>query len=592
MLNVEVGRDPSALQQENQTLYAVIDLVSSSLELRSILRGIVDLATAATGCHACFIYLLEDERLTIRAASPVFSHAVDRVQFSVNEGLTGWVARHRCPAFIRDQAMQDPRMKFVSLLEEERFQSMVAVPILARSGQTIGVIVLHTQAPHEFEEDTLNLLQNIASLIGGALENAQLYERERHRVDMLTDLSALAQEVSSAPDRAALGELVTRSARRLLGAQVCQLFLSGSDGAELLLLGSSPEAAPAPASSLAAVVLLGALNGRRRSAAATLWPKLTDAKLLVAPLTAGEERLGVLCAASHAGRSFSDEQDEVARALAHLTALAIKRVELIEGLTTRSAVKELFEALMSGATALAAAKAEEVHCPLTDAYVMVCAEPAETHRWTTGWLACAEEIGRALSASAPRSAVEAGPGPVRAVLSIDGSSQERTQDVLAKLRELGRRTGATIGLSERYAVPEQAPRALREAADAAGISRALAPGGGAIAYAELGAYRYLVRIHPDDVPRDRMRAAVDALIAYDSRRHTALLDTLERFLVDRGSVVDSSRALFIHPNTLRQRLARIEELTGLKLDQADLLSLELAIKLARLQVRPNAAPAA
>src|SRR6202023_4155453 len=90
-------------------------------------------------------------------------------------------------------------------------------------------------------------------------------------------------------------------------------------------------------------------------------------------------------------------------------------------------------------------------------------------------------------------------------------------------------------------------------------------------------------------PRDRMREAVDTLIAYDSRRRAALLDTLERYLAERRSVIESARELFIHPNTLRQRLGRIEELTGLKLDEDDLLSLELAIKLARLHGRPPAA---
>jgi DNA-binding PucR family transcriptional regulator len=86
-----------------------------------------------------------------------------------------------------------------------------------------------------------------------------------------------------------------------------------------------------------------------------------------------------------------------------------------------------------------------------------------------------------------------------------------------------------------------------------------------------------------------MRAAVDLLIAYDARRRTALLDTLERYLAERRSVIESARALFIHPNTLRQRLARIEELTGVELDRDDLLSLELAIKLARLHGRPGMA---
>jgi DNA-binding PucR family transcriptional regulator len=142
-------------------------------------------------------------------------------------------------------------------------------------------------------------------------------------------------------------------------------------------------------------------------------------------------------------------------------------------------------------------------------------------------------------------------------------------------------------LSEVREAPAEATHAYREALDAATIGRALLGEGGAIAYSQLGAYRYLVHIAADDAPRDRMRTAVDQLIAYDRKRRTALLDTLERYLAERRSVIESARALFIHPNTLRQRLGRIEELTGLDLDKDDLLSLELAIKLARLHGRPG-----
>src|SRR3984893_4702032 len=150
------------LREENQTLYSVIKLVSSSSELGPMLQGIVDLATEASDCHACFIYLLEDERLTIRAASPVYADAVGNVQMGLGEGLTGWVARHRTPEFIRDRAMDDPRMKYFPVLEEERFQSMVAVPILARAGDTIGVIVLHTEGPRGFAGEQSSALAHIA----------------------------------------------------------------------------------------------------------------------------------------------------------------------------------------------------------------------------------------------------------------------------------------------------------------------------------------------------------------------------------------------------------------------------------------------
>jgi signal transduction protein with GAF and PtsI domain len=151
---------------ENQTLYAVIKTVSSSLALDRVLDGIVEIATDATGCHACFVYFVEGGRLELRAASPQYAHLVGEVGFGLDEGLTGWVARTKTPEFIRDDAMKDPRMKYVPELEEERFQSMVAVPVLAKAGHVIGVIVLHTQAPREFEDDVLEFLVHTASLVG------------------------------------------------------------------------------------------------------------------------------------------------------------------------------------------------------------------------------------------------------------------------------------------------------------------------------------------------------------------------------------------------------------------------------------------
>jgi DNA-binding PucR family transcriptional regulator len=61
------------------------------------------------------------------------------------------------------------------------------------------------------------------------------------------------------------------------------------------------------------------------------------------------------------------------------------------------------------------------------------------------------------------------------------------------------------------------------------------------------------------------------------------VETLEQYLRDRRSITTTARALYIHPNTLRQRLDRIRELSGLDLGEEDLLSLELALKLARLR---------
>ena len=131
----------------SETLYAVIGAVASGPDLDRVLDGIVDLLSEATECHACFVYLRDGERLRLRAASRIYAHLVGRVEMGLDEGLAGWVARNGTPEFIREHAMADPRMKYFAEIEEERFQSMVAVPIPARSGSALGVVVLHTVAP-------------------------------------------------------------------------------------------------------------------------------------------------------------------------------------------------------------------------------------------------------------------------------------------------------------------------------------------------------------------------------------------------------------------------------------------------------------
>ena len=126
--DVHIGTSDEAV-----TLRAVITTVFSTLEIDEVLAGVVDIATEATGCHACLIYLLESDRLLLRAASPVHSKFVGQIEMGVGEGVTGWVAEHKEAALIRDSALRDPRMRYFPELEEERWQSMAAVPVTARS---------------------------------------------------------------------------------------------------------------------------------------------------------------------------------------------------------------------------------------------------------------------------------------------------------------------------------------------------------------------------------------------------------------------------------------------------------------------------
>jgi sugar diacid utilization regulator len=196
------------------------------------------------------------------------------------------------------------------------------------------------------------------------------------------------------------------------------------------------------------------------------------------------------------------------------------------------------------------------------------------------WPEVAERVETWLRTLEAGALVDPGREALRGLLPLPAGAQAGD---LGALRELGASEGVAIGVSGPRRGSEGVTQSLRQAQDAGAIARALIPGGGALAYDGLGAYRYLVHLSLDDAPHDRLCEAVERLLAYDERRETQLLGTLEQYLADRRVGTSTARKLFIHANTLRQRLDRIQKLTQLDLATEDLLSLELAVKLVRLR---------
>lgn len=560
-------------QRNADVLYEVISTVASSLELDEVLRAVVRLLSDASAVHACFVYLLDDtgENLVLEAASEPYGPLIGQVTLARGEGLAWWVIEQGEPAFIRERLLEDPRVKYVPELEEERFQSMVAVPVLARDNDVIGVVVLHTQAPREFDDGVVNFLVHTASLAAGAIENAKLYEGTRRRVDALTTLTQLSQALAAVTLREDLYDAVTRGARQLLGADACQIWRIDPDADELNLAGSDPpEGGPGAGR---AAQLLDLMRGGRTGA--------VEDELVLAPLAAGDEQLGVLVCTAR-GRSFDEEDAELLRAVAHQTAVGLKKAELIERLTAENIVKDMFEALAAGSVEAAEAKAGEARCDLTRPHVFLHAVRAGGGDAAPAWPDLAARFEARLRRLYPRAFFDSRHDCVRAIAPLPTAGAAAVERLRQACEELAREEQVVIGLSDVDRGAASARRRMREAADAARIGRSLVADGGAVSYEGLGAYKYLVHLELDDAPHDRYRQSVEELIEYDRKRGARLVETLERFLADRGSVAASARALYIHPNTVRQRLERIERVTGLDLGKEDLLSLELALKLARL----------
>jgi GAF domain-containing protein len=577
--------EPERLRRENETLSAVVGLVGSSPNLGHVLDRVVDLLTQVSGCHACFVYLVAGDRLKLRAASPVYGRHVGRIEFGIDEGLAGWSVRKRQVAVIQDRAMDDPRTNFVPELEEERFQSIAAVPVPSRSGEILGVIVLHTAAPHEFDESTLKVLPQTASLIAGAIENAKLYEEARDRVDALTRLSRLSQRIAAVTRRADLYRVATTGIREVLPCDDCRLLELDPSGRLVIVAADPLRGATIGAYDGTAEVLLEMLQSSpsetlrlRTVVGRVLGRDQPPEAALAVPVAAGGALLGALVVGTH--EAWHEHAEDLLRSVAHQIAVALKKAELIESLSEENAARALFGALEDARWEVAEARAHALGCDLKAPHVLVDARPVGSAMFEPGDEA---KLERALRQSKPGTVCDTDGRRVRALVPVRSAGTEPARALSAGLEALGREHGVVLGVStaRRGATGKRA--ALGEACDAAAIGLALLGDGGVLLYGDMGAYRYLVGLLETGGPDDELSRAVERLVEYDAARHTQLLTTLELYLTLGRSSTTTARALTVHVNTLRQRLERIESLTGLQLDSQDLLALQLAIKVARLR---------
>jgi DNA-binding PucR family transcriptional regulator len=149
-------------------------------------------------------------------------------------------------------------------------------------------------------------------------------------------------------------------------------------------------------------------------------------------------------------------------------------------------------------------------------------------------------------------------------------SLERAQEQLA-----GEAIPLAIGVSTVQDGVDRVPAAYREAATALERVRA---SGGVVALPALSAFDCLALFGPDTARR-RIPAAVRRFVVEDLAEDRVLTTTLLEYVASDFNTKVTAERLFVHPNTARYRLGRIEERTGCDLRHvADVLDLLIALR--------------
>jgi hypothetical protein len=168
-----------------------------------------------------------------------------------------------------------------------------------------------------------------------------------------------------------------------------------------------------------------------------------------------------------------------------------------------------------------------------------------------------------------------GPGP-----SVALDARQLAGACLARLAELFPAVKVVIGIGGTCRDPGEIARSYAQAQRTTQTLQRLGRSGAVSAFGDLGILRLLLQV-PDLAELRSFAADVLGKLSMHEHEHKSeYLTTLACYFRENNSPQRASRILHVHPNTVAYRIKRIEEITGLRLDNyTDRLIAQVALEI-------------
>ncbi|GGQ69100.1 helix-turn-helix domain-containing protein [Streptomyces asoensis] len=566
-------------EAELSALFETAHDLAGPRDVDAVLQAIVQRARSLLGTDIAYLSLHDPARgdTYMRVTEGSVAARFQQLRLGMGEGLGGLVAQTARP-YVTDDYFRDERFRHTTTIDagvrDEGLVAILGVP-LTLGPQVIGVLFAADRRARVFEREQIALLASFAALAAAAIDTANLLTETRSALagleranEIIQDRSAVIERASDVHDR--LAELVLR------GGGVHDVAAAVSE----VLDGTVRFEESAPADALETSRADGHAVRHRDD-----W---------IAAVAAGGELLGALVLRGQPGLDPVDQRTlERAAMVTSLLLLARRSAAEAEQRVRGELLDDLLEA-RDRDPRLLRERAARLDADLDATHVVLAAR---------------------LDAPAPDADQEAA---ARRRLWAAASHLAATRHGLAASRDggtvlllplgrgdtatgLARRTALHLGTAVHEAVTVGASAPVRGlAADPDTVVAAYAEGrrcldalrllgrSGDGAAAEDFGFLGLLLAGERDVA-GFVERTVGGVVAYDERRGTDLLRTLDAYFAAGMSPARTKDELHVHVNTVAQRLERIGRLLGEDWQSpARALEIQLALKLHRLTAAPSA----
>jgi sugar diacid utilization regulator/GAF domain-containing protein len=599
------GDGPESLAELRRWLQAVdalTEAVNSTRSLPAILDLVADSARTLLGFDFCAVLLPDEPRmnLVITGWSGLSAEYVARVNADrpvrLVDGTDPFRAAEQAPsskAFmtgrpvtITDIATEPEFTPWGGVAREQGYASMVSVPLVA-GGNVVGTLNGYHAAVHVFSSHELERLTLLANHAAIALSSARmvgemqsLTESLRRQRDLLTKSEQIHQQLLA----------VTLGGGGIVGVTTVLAELVGRavliDDVRGTVLAQVGEPSQLPEAGVRLTVEIEADRIAPQSVSASggsyvVWPVHLSGEVVARVWLPGYQ-------------SELTPIDE--RAVEHGSI-----VISLEILRRRTAIEvehrlrgELLADILGGAAPDSGSvreRAERLGHDLSVVHVAIVGrlDPADSRRRGTAYQRALTAVTELAAQHEPRPLVAmhgdqiVGLWPIDPTLPASGPAQragltlaaEAARRSIASIPGVATATVAVSGTSHRTY-----PQAYRTARGALEIAIRSGLQNRTVTLPDLGVSGLLLQLDDPEQLLDFADRTLSQVRKHDQRRGTQLVATLRAYLDHRQHRSETAAALHLHPNTVTQRLQRIETLTSLNLaDPAAVVELTAALTL-------------
>lgn len=570
-----------------RVLYDTATDLTGIRDVEAVLKAIVRRTRSLIGSDIAYLSLNDYEsgesyvRVTDGATTALFRN----IRMPLGEGVLGAVATGEAPAQSADYLTDQSKSHLESsdtAVAAEGVRAIMGVPLRA-AGKVIGALLVADRHAHQFSSDDVALMESIGTHAAVALENA------RYISEMAGALTRLdqAQQQNLAHVRALeeLSSLDRRLMETLASAGSLPYLLNllaESLGTPVFLVSpmGEPLAGLAPDGDFSSLPALSAAEESTARRAAVHF-HIKGKPYTAMSAVAGGQHLATLIVAGKPGPARLAVLERSALVLS--VALLLERtfqdaqyrlqLELIDDLLSPRAEHAAALSRRAGQFGLA------------------------NHHQLVVRVVGVEDDQRQRALSVLRHQAEGLPGIIalheshlciiepferRDSLSKDPGAGRPGQSIIDELKR--RRITASVGTSEPVTGFARLSAAHTEAHAVLRALQALSRDGEAADRAALGTAGMLLGAMDSPFVGKLLTAQLGPLLGYDERRKTQLVLTAWTFLENGSSIQEAADTLHIHPNTLRQRLDRIDALIGASWRRGSRsLDVQVALRLWRMK---------